>query len=116
MRPWILFPQSLIFAAKNFLLHGQGSDDGVLDRSGMDTRRHHLRPDRAARFGRRWSYWNVVKNQRVTGGQVIQRQALYLGEINDNQREVWRKSIQVFEDGRSAPQTVLRTGREPTRR
>jgi transposase len=31
---------------------------------------------------------------------------LYLGEINDSQQEVWRKSIEVFEDGRSAPRTV----------
>jgi hypothetical protein len=27
-------------------------------------------------------------------------------EINDSQREVWRKSIEVFEDGRSAPRMV----------
>ena len=36
----------------------------------------------------------------------MQRQVLYLGEINDSQQEVWRKSIEVFEDGRSAPRTV----------
>jgi transposase len=56
--------------------------------------------------GKEHRYWNVVENRRVAGGQVIQRQVLYLGEINDNQREVWRKSIEVFEDGRSAPRTV----------
>jgi hypothetical protein len=56
--------------------------------------------------GKEHHYWNVVENRRVAGGQVIQRQVLYLGEINDNQREVWRKSIEVFEDGRSAPRTV----------
>jgi hypothetical protein len=38
---------------------------------------------------------------------VVQRQALYLGEINDNQRELWRKSIEVFEHGRSGPRTVV---------
>ena len=42
----------------------------------------------------------------MAGGQVVQRQVLYLGEINDSQQEVWRKSIEVFEDGRSAPRTV----------
>ena len=56
--------------------------------------------------GKEHHYWNVVENRRVAGGQVIQRQVLYLGEINDNQREVWRKSIEVFEDRRSAPRTV----------
>ena len=56
--------------------------------------------------GKEHRYWNLVENRRVAGGQVVQRQVLYLGEINDSQREVWRKSIEVFEDGRSAPRTV----------
>ena len=47
--------------------------------------------------GKEHRYWNLVENRRVAGGQVIQRQVLYLGEINDSQREVWRKSIEVFE-------------------
>src|ERR1700751_5522014 len=56
--------------------------------------------------GKEHRYWNLVENRRVAGGQVVQRQGLYLGEINDSQQEVWRKSIEVFEDGRSAPRTV----------
>ena len=28
-------------------------------------------------------YWSVVENVRVSGGRVVQRQVLYLGEIND---------------------------------
>jgi hypothetical protein len=47
--------------------------------------------------GKENRYWNLVKNRRVSGGAVVQRQVLYLGEINDTQREVWRKSIEVFE-------------------
>src|SRR5271166_3391324 len=64
--------------------------------------------------GKEHRYWNLVENRRVAGGQVIQRQALYLGEINDSQREVWRKSIEVFEDGRSAPRTVALFAEEQT--
>src|ERR1700747_734260 len=56
--------------------------------------------------GKEHRYWNLVENRRVAGGQVVQRQVLYLGEINDSQQEVWGKSIEVFEDGRSAPRTV----------
>jgi transposase len=56
--------------------------------------------------GKEHRYWNLVENRRLAGGQVVQRQVLYLGEINDSQQEVWRKSIEVFEDGRSAPRTV----------
>ena len=56
--------------------------------------------------GKEHRYWNLVENRRVAGSQVVQRQVLYLGEINNSQQEVWRKSIEVFEDGRSAPRTV----------
>jgi len=37
---------------------------------------------------------------------VVQRQVLYLGEINDSQREAWRKTIEVFEDGSASPRTM----------
>lgn len=37
---------------------------------------------------------------------MVQRHVLYLGEINDSQREAWRKTIEVFEDGATAPKTM----------
>jgi hypothetical protein len=64
--------------------------------------------------GKEHLYWNLVENRRVAGGQVVQRQVLYLGEINDSQREVWCKSIEVFEDGRSASRTVALFAEEQT--
>jgi hypothetical protein len=51
-------------------------------------------------------YWNLVESRRVSGGRVVQRQVLYLGEINASQREAWRKTIEVFEEGGIAPQTM----------
>ena len=33
----------------------------------------------------------------VHGGRVVQRQVLYLGEINDSQRAAWCRSIEVLE-------------------
>src|SRR5271166_3598526 len=47
--------------------------------------------------GKEHRYWNLVENRRVASGQVVQRQVLYLGEINDSQCEVWRKSIEDLE-------------------
>ena len=35
---------------------------------------------------------------QVRGGRVVQRQVLYLGEINDSQRVAWRRSIEVVGD------------------
>ena len=31
---------------------------------------------------------------------------MYLGEINDQQEEAWRKTIEVFEEGQTRPRTV----------
>jgi transposase len=42
----------------------------------------------------------------VGRGRVVQRHVLYLGEINDTQERVWRKSIEVLEDGAAAPRTL----------
>ncbi len=65
-----------------------------------------LRCTRRKKDGKEHLYWNVVENRRVSGGRVVQRQVLYLGEINDSQREAWRKTIEVFEDGASTPRTM----------
>src|SRR5271155_463277 len=73
-----------------------------------------LRCTRRKKNGKEHRYWNLVENRRVAGGQVVQRQVLYPGEINNSQREVWRKSIEVFEDGRSAPRTVALFAEEQT--
>jgi len=36
--------------------------------------------------GKEHRAWSVVENRRVHDGRVVQRQVLYLGEINDSQR------------------------------
>jgi transposase len=56
--------------------------------------------------GKEHRYYSLVENKRVAGGHVVQRHALYLGEINDCQQEAWRKTIEIFEEGQSRPRTV----------
>ena len=56
--------------------------------------------------GKLHRYWSIVESRRVTGGGVVQRRLLYLGEINDSQREAWRKSIEVLEDGVPQPRQI----------
>jgi hypothetical protein len=46
--------------------------------------------------------WSLVENRRVRGGRVVQRQVLYLGEINDSQQAAWRRTIEVFAEGRAS--------------
>jgi transposase len=49
--------------------------------------------------GKTHHYWSVVENRRLINGKVMQRQVLYLGEINESQKLAWRKSIEVFDEG-----------------
>ena len=57
--------------------------------------------------GKEHRYWSVVENVRVSGGRVVQRQVLYLGEINDNQRAAWCRSIEVMEGASRSKQVAL---------
>lgn len=65
-----------------------------------------LRCTKRKKDGKEHRYWNVVENRRVSGGRVVQRQVLYLGEINSSQLGAWRKTIEVFEEGVVGAQTV----------
>jgi len=50
--------------------------------------------------GKEHRYWNIVENRRCGRGKFVQRQVLYLGEINDTQRESWCRTIEVFDENR----------------
>ena len=53
------------------------------------------------------SLLQLGENRRVAGGRVIQRHALYLGEINDSQQETWPKTIEISEEGQALRRTVV---------
>jgi hypothetical protein len=57
-----------------------------------------LRKTERRKNGKTHSYWSVVENKRLDDGRVVQRHALYLGEINSSQAESWRKAIEVFDE------------------
>jgi len=65
-----------------------------------------LRCTKRKKDGKEHRYWNVVESRRVSGGRVVQRQVLYLGEINSCQLGVWRKTVEVWEEGGAAPQRM----------
>ena len=50
--------------------------------------------------GKEHRYWSVVENRRCGRRKVVQRQVLYLGEINDTQHESWCRTIEVFDEKR----------------
>ena len=58
-----------------------------------------LRYNRRFKDGKEHRYWNIVENKRCAAGKVVQRQVLYLGEINDGQFEAWYRLIEAFDEG-----------------
>ena len=64
-----------------------------------------VRAKRRFKDGKEHRYWSVVENVRNRDGRVVQRQVLYLGEINDCQRAAWCRSIEVLQ-GDAGPRPV----------
>jgi hypothetical protein len=58
----------------------------------------YLRCNRRFKDGKEHCYWNIVEAKRCADGRVVQRQVLYLGEINDSQREAWTRVIEAFDE------------------
>ena len=56
-----------------------------------------VRATRRRKDGKEHRYWSIVENRRGPRGRVVQRQVLYLGEINDSQQAAWCRCIEVFE-------------------
>lgn len=57
----------------------------------------YLRCHRRFKNGKDHHYWSIAEKVRTSRGWV-QRPILYLGEINDSQREAWTKVIDVFDE------------------
>lgn len=67
-----------------------------------------LRSQVRKKDGKEHTYWSVVENKRLHDGRVAQRQVLYLGEVNDSQREAWRKTLDAHSpDSNTTSQIAL---------
>ena len=66
-----------------------------------------VRAKRRFKDGKEHRYWSVVENVRNRDGRVVQRQVLYLGEINDRQRAAWCRSIEVLQGDAGSRSMVL---------
>ena len=74
----------------------------------------YLRWNRRFKDGKEHRYWSIVESRRGAGGRVVQRQVLYLGEINDSQRAAWCHVIEAFdEEGQRHTQLALFPADEP---
>ncbi len=59
-----------------------------------------LRSNTRIKDGKKHRYFTVVESRRLRSGRVAQRQVLYLGEINDSQQAAWRRTLEVFDEGK----------------
>lgn len=56
--------------------------------------------------GKEHRSWSLVENKRVSGGRIVQKHVLYLGEINSSQQRAWRKTIEVLDAEGQSPRTL----------
>ena len=61
-----------------------------------------LRSTTRVKDGKIHYYWSIVENRRCRADRVVQQTVLYLGEINDSQREQWIRAIEVFDEDAGA--------------
>ena len=61
-------------------------------------RQMFLRAKVRKKDGKQHRYFSVVENRRVGQNQTAQRTVLYLGEINDSQEAIWRRTLPVFDE------------------
>ncbi len=69
-----------------------------------------LRSTRRWKDGKEHYYWSLVENRRCRGNRVVQHTVLYLGEINDSQKEQWIRAIEVFDEDRKAVDQLAKVG------
>lgn len=72
-----------------------------------------LRSKTRYKDGKQHRYYSVVENCRLRSGKVVQRHVLYLGEINDSQKESWCKITDVFLDGKKEQIALFPDDRKP---
>src|SRR5438309_255373 len=56
--------------------------------------------------GKEHGYWSIVEHRRVSGGRTVQRQVLYLDEINDGQKAAWCRTIEAFDEAGQDPRQI----------
>jgi len=61
-----------------------------------------LRSTTRLKDGKKHYYWSIVENRRCRADRVVQQTVLYLGEINDSQREQWIRAFEVFDEDAGA--------------
>lgn len=57
----------------------------------------YLKCHRRWKNGKEHHYWSLAEKVACAPSRRVERQVLYLGEINDSQKEAWLRSVAVFD-------------------
>ena len=57
----------------------------------------HLKCHTRCKDGKEHRYWSIAEKLTCAGGRRVERQVLYLGEINDSQKAAWVRTIEAFD-------------------
>src|SRR5260221_3549644 len=66
----------------------------------------YLKCHRRGKDGKEHRYWSISEKVSCAGGRQVERQVLYLGEVNDSQKKAWLKCLEAF-DTQAQQQTKL---------
>jgi len=66
----------------------------------------HLKCHKRFKDGKEHRYWSITEKYRGASGRFVDRHVLYLGEINDSQKQSWTRLIEAF-DTQQQQQTRL---------
>jgi hypothetical protein len=58
--------------------------------------------------GKDHRYWSIVESVRCSRARVVQRHVLYLGELNDSQREGWTRCLDAIDGNGRTHETLFR--------
>ena len=58
----------------------------------------YLKCHRRTKDGKQHRYWSIAEKRRGVGGKRFDHHVLYLGEVNDQEREAWTQRIAVFDE------------------
>jgi transposase len=57
----------------------------------------YLKCHKRFKDGKEHRYWSIAEKRRCASGQIVDRHVLYLGEINDSQKQSWVRLIETFD-------------------
>ena len=63
----------------------------------------YLKCYKRVKDGKEHRYWSIEEKKRCSGGRLVDRHVLYLGEINDSQKASWLKCIEALDVEKGDP-------------